>query len=265
MVTNNSFKLIFNDKDNKEIDLDYQLHDSILAQKWFKKIKHLRNIPIDQIESELCDVSDLREIYKKFCIFADVEPIKFETVDQTLLNNFHELYEKNHEYLSKKQNNSILYKFHHSIHYNENKEDNKNFNLTIGWGVKEGPVTEKFNCNEYYDKKIKKNNIYLPWAELAKKPLDYWRNKEPDNQNRINELCKPHVTMRSKFFISYKDIIPKKFDVEFINWFDQYKNNWLTYHNIKKWDEIDQHSAPLLATAHHNEDISNLKFIKILI
>ena len=70
--------------------------------------------------------------------------------------------------------------------------------------------------------------------------------------------------MRAKFFISYEDITPKKFGVEFIKWFDQYKNNWLIYHNIKKWDEVDEYSAPLLATAYHNEDISNLKFQRIV-
>jgi hypothetical protein len=263
-VRNNSFKLIVKNKDNQEIDLDYQLHDSIVSQKWFKKIKHLKNITVDDVESYQCDVSDLKTIYREFCIFANIDPIEFEIADQSLLNDFHKLYEKTHEHLSRKKNNSILYKFHHSIHYNENKEDFKNTSLTIGWGTKEGPLTENFNCNQYYEEEIKRNNIYLPWAELAKTPLTYWENKEPDNQDRINELCKPHVTMRAKFFISYEDITPKKFGVEFIKWFDQYKNNWLIYHNIKKWDEVDEYSAPLLATAYHNEDISNLKFQRIV-
>ena len=51
---------------NQEIDLDYQLHDSIVAEKWFKKIKHLKNIPINEIESELCDVSDLKQSIMSF-------------------------------------------------------------------------------------------------------------------------------------------------------------------------------------------------------
>jgi len=62
--------------------------------------------------------------------------------------------------LSKKENNSILYKFHHSIHYNEhgNITENKK-NITIGWGTKEGPLTEIFSCNNYYDQSLIKKLI----------------------------------------------------------------------------------------------------------
>ena len=261
------FKLIFKDKENQEIDLDYQLNDSVIAEKWFKKIKHLKNIPIDEIESVQTDVSDLKTIYKQFCIFAGISPIEFSNVDQTFLNNFHKLYEKMHETLSRKQNNSILYKFHHSIHFHEEKEKNKHKHkhLTVGWGVKEGPLTETFNCNDYYEKEIKNNNIYLPWAELGKTPLVYWKNKEPNDQTRINELCKPHLTLRAKFIIPNNDHTPKKFNVEFIEWFSRYEKDWLLHYNIKKWNEIHESSAPLLAIAHHNEDMNNLKFIKISI
>jgi len=266
LAMKNNFKIIFYDKNNKEVDLDYQLHDSLVASKWFKKIKHLKNIPIDGIESELEDVNDLQKIYNELCLFAGIQPKIFSKVDQALLNDLHKLYEDLHDVLSKKENNSILYKFHHSIHYNEhgNITENKK-NITIGWGTKEGPLTEIFSCNNYYDQSLIKNNIYLPWTELGKKPLDYWKNKEPNDQLRINQLCRPHTTLRSKFFISCKDIIPKVLDFKFIKWFDQYKENWLAHHNILKWDEIDEYSAPLLAIANHKEDITNLKFLKILI
>jgi len=265
VVRNKFFKLIFNDKDNKEISLDYQVHNSAIAKKWFKKIKHLKNIPIDIIESRQDEYSDLKTIYKQFCIFADIKSIDFEIADQELLNYFHELYEEFHQTLSLKKNNLILYKFHNSIHYNSNNSDNDKEHMHVGWGIKEGPLTEVFKCNDYYEKEIKKNNIYLPWAELGKKPLGYWENKEPNTQTRVNELCKPHTTLRAKFFISHKDIIPKTFDVEFIKWFDQFKKNWLAHCDIEKWDEIDEYSAPLLAIAQHTEDITNLKFLKIII
>lgn len=263
MVKNNSFKLIFKDNNNQEIDLDYQLHDSIVAEKWFKKIKHLKNVPIDIIESKQCDVSDLKTIYNEFCVFAGIKPVEFELIDQPLLNEFHRLYEETHKVLSKKQHNEILYKFHHSIHFHE--PHGKSDQLVVGWGIKEGPLTEKFNCNEYYENNIEKNNIYLPWSELGKKPTTYWQDKEPNDQTRVNNLCKPHITFRAKFFIATKNIIPKKFDNSFKKWFKEYKDSWLIHHNIKKWEETDEYSAPLLAVARHREDITNLKFVKTLI
>lgn len=264
MVKNNSFKLLFKDNNNQEIDLDYQLHDSILAEKWFKKIKHLKNIAVDNIESRQCDVSDLKKIYNEFCIFAEVDPIEFELIDQPLLNEFHKLYEETHEVLSKKQHNEILYKFHHSIHFYEPRGKN-NYRTEIGWGTKEGPLTQRLNCNQYYENNIKKNNIYLSWSELGKKPTVYWQDKEPNNQKRFNQLCKPHITFRARFFIANKNSVPEKFNNSFEEWFNQYKDAWLAHHNIKKWDEIDEHSAPLLAVAQHNENIDNLVFKNFVI
>ena len=264
-MRNKFFKLIFKNTDNQEIILDYQLNNSIIAEKWFKKIKHLKNISIDKIESQQEDIKNLKKIYNEFCVFANIKPINFKIIDQPLLNYFHKCYEELHQTLSLKKNNSILYKFHHSIHFNEDINSNERKNISIGWGKKEGLLTEIFKCNNYYEKEIKKNNIYLPWTELGKKPLVYWKNKEPNNQLRINQLCKPHITLRAKFFISTKNIIPKVFDFVFVKWFDQYKEKWLAHHNILKWDEIDEYSAPLLAIANHKEDITNLKFLKILI
>ena len=58
----NNFKIIFKNKNQQEIELDYQTHDSILASKWFKKIKHLKNIDIDDVESQQEDVSNLKKI-----------------------------------------------------------------------------------------------------------------------------------------------------------------------------------------------------------
>jgi hypothetical protein len=98
-----------------------------------------------------------------------------------------------------------LYKFHHSIHHNEGIKASKD-ELVVGWGVYEGPLTEQFNCYSYYAHQIEQNNIYLPWSELGKKPFAYYTDKEPNNQKRVNELCKPHTTFRAKFFISFKDI-----------------------------------------------------------
>jgi hypothetical protein len=106
-VEKNNFKIIFHDKNNKEIDLDYQLYDSPVASKWFKKIKHLKNIPIDKIESEQENVSDLQKIYNELCLFAGIQPKTFSKIDQALLNEFHKLYEYLHDVLYIKKNRGV--------------------------------------------------------------------------------------------------------------------------------------------------------------
>lgn len=254
--------MIFKNQNNQEIDCGYRLYDSIVADKWFKKIKHLKRIPIDPVESELVDLDNLEDIYQKFCRFAGTSPVDFQNIDQKLLNHLHGIYEQSHDTLSKKKNNSILYKFHHSIHYHESKNYKKLAKINVGWGVKEGPLTENFCCNQYYESEIIKNNVYLPWAELGKTPLSYWRDAEPNDQARFNNLAKPHTTFRTKFFVATKNIKPTALDNNFLDWFNIYKNSWFDYHNINKWDHLDEHSAPLLAIATHREDLNNCKFVR---
>lgn len=266
MTKSKSLKLILK-RGNDTLDVDYKVHDSTLADKWFKKIKHLKNVPIDPIESGLANVSDLKTIHRHFCDFAgvDYEPLTF--LDQEVLNNLHHLYEKNHDRLAGVSNNSILYKFHHAVHYQENKlkkNDRNNF-ITVGWGIHEGPLTNNTFCGGFYETKIIKNFIYLPWAELGKTPLQYWRDKEPNDQERFNALAKPHFTFRAKFSIALQNIDPPALDPQFELWFKSFKKAWLDHHGISKWDELDEYSAPLLATTADTTDLQNTQVVSILI
>ena len=76
MTKNKKFKVFFTDTDKQIVDLDYFLHDSIVAEKWFKKVRHLQNIPIDEIESQRTNLEDLWSIYNDFCKFTNFKPIK---------------------------------------------------------------------------------------------------------------------------------------------------------------------------------------------
>lgn len=261
MKKNKKFTITFKDND-VYFDVDYILHDSLLAEKWFKKIKHLSNIPINEVESGLADVSNLNGIYLEFCKFAKIPSEEIYTVDQALCNHLHQIYEDHHERLSKMPDNSILYRFHHAIHFQE-KDQSVQKMIKVGWGTKEGPLTHQFKCGDYYEYSIRKNNLYLPWSELGKTPLTYWRDKEPNDQSRFNELAKPHTTFRAKFAIALQDSRPSKLDPAFVKWFDQYKQNWLEHHGVQKWDEIDEYCSPLLASTDDKIDLLSARFHSI--
>ena len=261
-VIGNNFKIILRNQENKDIDLDYELHDSLLAEKWVKKIKHLKRVSIDLVESEIIDVSDIQNIYKEFCDFANLTPMAIDPLEQNTLNKLHKIYEEQHEKLSSVKNNEILYKFHHSIHYHEDVSEGIS-QIVVGWGIREGLLTEQFPCHLYYADRIEKNNIYLPWAELGKKPFHYYTDNEPDNEARMIELCKPHTTFRAKFFISLKDITPSEFTPDFIKWFDQYKQAWFKAYQIEDYAPIHEHSAPMLAHTNNKQDLTGFKFVRI--
>jgi len=260
---NKTFKIIF----DNNIEVNYRLHDTELAEKWANKIKHLQNVPIDPIESGIEDFSDIKQIYNEFCKFANTEPIELEPLNQDKLNQLHRIYEEQHHRLSKLKNNTILYRLHHSVHFHEGLGSNTKSlkNIAVGWGKYEGILTNQYKCYDFYEDRIIKNNIYLPWSELGKTPRTYWENKEPNNQNRFNTLAKPHTTFRAKFFIATKDKNPELFDKNFVEWFDKYKQRWFEHHNIKKWDSVDEDSAPLLAITDYKGSVEGLKFKKIII
>jgi len=261
-VAKNSFKIILQNQTGEEIDIDYTLDHSLLAEKWIKKIKHLRKIPIDLIESNLIDVSNIQNIYSEFCEFSNLKPIDTITLDQKKLNQLHKIYEDNHDRLSRLKNNEILYKFHHSIHYQEDVSTETK-QIVVGWGYKEGLLTEQFDCLPYYADIIEKNNIYLPWAELGKKPVRYYTDKEPSDQKRINQLCKPHKTLRAKFFISLENITPSSFTPEFQEWFSKYEKEWTEAYEIADYTPIHHYSAPILAHTDDKQDLHNFHFVRI--
>jgi len=259
------FKIILKNKESKTLDINYFLHDTSLAVRWFTKIKHLSKIQIDPVESDLADVSDLHEIYANFCDFAQVDRIPInQTPTQIDCNNLHRIYEINHSRLSTKKNNEILYRFHHAIHAAENNKESVKKRMNIGWGLKEGPLTQPMQCNPYYENRIEKNNLYLPWSELGKTPLTYWINNEPTKQKRFNILCKPHITFRAKFFIALDDIKGMTFPNQFNQYFNQFKQQWLKHYGIDDWTERDEGCAPMLAHTDSTIDLHGMVFQKII-
>ena len=266
-MANKTFKIIFHDKDKNITDVKYHLHDTDLATKWFAKIKHLSRIEIDEVESELIDLSNLQKIYSDFCSFSGLEKIDISEIPtQNECNMLHKIYELNHDRLSRQKNNNILYKFHHAIHYAEKADKSLNTKINIGWGVKEGPLTQNMNCQPFYENQLEKNNLYLPWAELGKTPYTYWENNEPSDQRRFDSLCRPHITFRAKFFIALCDLKkPTVFPNQFNQYFNQFKSAWLDKHKIDDWSEKHEWCAPLLAHTDDKIDLFPMQFSKIVL
>ena len=238
-------KIVFN-KNNKKQELLYNVVPNTLSERWIKKIKHLSKVPHSVFETTgVSFTQDIEHIHREFCKFAGVEYKIFNYNEQQSLNLLHELYEKNHNLVGMRKDNNIVYKFHNAIHELEKK--NKGVRFYIGWGIKEGPLEEKFNCNEYYAKTFVKNNLYLPWSELGKSPLNYYNDKEPTRLERFCELSKPHVTLRAKFMIAMKDFDPPVLSQEFEQWFSQFKTAWLAHYNIREWRTRDEYIGVLLA------------------
>jgi hypothetical protein len=253
-------KLIFSDNNGKNNDVDFLLNDSDIARRWFNKIKHLQFIKHSLIETSSQTPIDIEFAHKEFCNAVGLQFKKLEYSNQEHLNYLHEIYEKYHSHVSYKEHNEKLYRFHIAIHHIDRKEYFESF-YDIGWGIKEGPLTKKFVCNQFYENKIEKNNIYLLWSELGKKPKFYFDSKEPNNLDRFMELVYPHITFRAKFSIARKNVIIRNFNKDFIHWFENYKTPWLKKYKLDNWQEKDEQSGILLAIP-KNKDISMNNFLQ---
>lgn len=238
-------KLYFSNGEKKQ-SFFYKLISNPVSERWIKKIKHLSRVPHSVLETTGVSFSqNIEHLHREFCEFTGLEYNSIDYNEQQSLNLLHELYVSNHGKLSKLKNNDILYKFHNAIHELEKQEIRKRF--YIGWGTSEGPLEERFNCNEFYAEAFIKNNLYLPWTELGKTPLDYYNNNEPAEFNRFCELSKPHMTLRAKFMIALKDYNPPAISQDFQQWFAPFKTQWLEHYKIRDWRARDEYLGVLLA------------------
>ena len=242
-----NFRLVFKNNSGKNYSLEYRLLEDYVPHLWIKKIKHLKSIPVSKIHTNYFVKYNLEKAHKDFC---DCLKIPFEKLDyknQKTLNYLHELYEKYHNSLSNKDHDDILYNFHESIHYFENEFEKAEW-YNVGWGIKEGPLTNTLpNASSYYADAIVKNNIYLPWAELGKKPYTYFLNNEPCDEKRFCDATSPHITFRAKFTIAMEDFNPIPFPMEFSDFFHKLKSSWKRKYGVDSWTEVDQYCGIPLA------------------
>lgn len=264
-MTSKKFKIFFTDSENNKIDVDYVLDDNVVAQKWFAKIKHLHKIPINRSESNMTEENDLANAYFEFCKYAgiDTEQFDFENSTQAERNQLHDLYEFHHDRLTGTDGNDALYRFHKAIHRKDINIFERVSGHYISWGIKEGPLTEKFLCNPFYAPEIKKNHIYAPESELGKTPHQFWEHNELGDQQRFNRVSKPHITLRARFHIAEADQQPKEFSQEFIDWFEQFKTGWFEAHNITEWRPIDEQTGVLVGHTDCKLDLHNMHFYSI--
>lgn len=241
MHVNKFLKIIF--KNNQVLKI--QLYDNPLSNYLYSAVKHLQHVPLNFFDDdiffndEVLDLALAKKKLQKYASYLDIEVDLNKVSDQYYLNSLHEIYEKNF-------NGSALWlKFHEHIHIVEKI----NYNLvaepiiSINYRTLAGKLEKPF-LREYYIhavSKIKKNQCFMRWQELAKSPYSYYLNKEPNNINRLCELSKPWITLRPSFHIACDDLnLLKGVNIEsFDNWFAYFKDEWCKHWDILDWNSLE--------------------------
>jgi len=231
--------LILNNDNEYHIRIDYEnpLGKYILAS--LKHLQHLplclglRDLPIKYDKSYLqCKLFDKS---KELGLNID------QRTDQLYLNYLHAIYEKNGPLDGL---NQTWLEYHELIHLIEYCDSDRKDTLYIDYRNKAG-LLEKGFSRKYLDYSTlinKKGDVVMSWCELGKTPYTYWKNKEPNDIDRIKELAKPWITIRPILEIRLKDRNSLK-DTEkntFMAWFSQYIEEWMDHWKISDWTYEEQ-------------------------
>jgi len=243
-------KIFFNDGTS----INIVFNESILKNYVKDCFKHLQHIDIPFRERDhggflektniLSQVDYLIECGNKLSVEVDKQ--KCLSSDQSYRNFLHSIYEKNYD------GNPIWLDFHETIHLLEDLDCQKECpSFKIDYRETAGLLETKFQSGyrSEFVTKVKAGEVYVKWAELSKKPWAYWLDQEPDDIERICELCKPWIHLRPQLTISLKDQdfiqqeLGKKNLDEFLSWWEPYEKTWCNHWNLDKWTWQDMFSV----------------------
>lgn len=247
-------QLYFNDA-VVDIVLD---HNPIAAaiQKMYRHLQHLpitfkpwdnpyySNMPLDYLVSKLAG-------YGK-AVGVDVDAQKCLSQDQTYLNALHKIYEQSYD------GSSPWLDYHEHIHMCE--YTTKKFQtLVIDYREKAGLLEKPFDMSwmTHTTTKVRRGDVYINWTELGKTPYQYWKNAEPNDIQRLCELAKPWIKLRSKLSIALDDVdFDDRTDKnEFSQWWQNHEQPWCQHWGINQWGVAEIFAVSVIG---HIDDIDSV-------
>jgi len=220
-----------------------ELNNSTTTEKFCKMIKHLQNLPVSyslfdnpyEIVYENA-VSELLHYAKLPLINVDIDLSKLG--QQDYLNYLHGIYEQRFD------GNNIWLMWHEAIHAFEaiQSQNRRYVPYKIAYRELAGPLQQPFALDDLHAlvTDVMPGDCWLGFSELGKTPYSYWKDKEPDDIERLKQLAKPSATFRPMLRIELFDhsLIPQDVD-QFNEWFSKYKDEWCHHWNLTDW-AIDQ-------------------------
>jgi hypothetical protein len=138
--------------------------------------------------------------------------------------------------------------------------------MYVGWGEKEGLLTNKFKepPYPYYESQVTAGNLYTMWNEFGKTPYVYWTNQDLNNPIHFMANCRSHQTFRAQFILCVRSYNCPEFHPDFYTWFDQYRIIWEAEHGIG-WTPTYDQGGVLLATTTSNYDFNCTVTVKSVV
>ena len=207
-------------------------------------ISHLRHvdIPFRQWDNPyMMSLSIQRLIDQAQMLGIEIDRQRCVVGNQAYFNFLHGIFEKNYD------GNPVWLDFHENIHICEQRQNTHQF-LNLNFREKGGLVEKPFNLDwlNASTTKIAAGDVFLVWSELGKTPYSYWCDREPNDIDRINELCKPWLKLRPKICMSLEDYDYTTTCDEFDSWWEKYHDAWCRHWQIAKWNLVDMESKLII-------------------
>lgn len=246
--------------------LRYNLCDNPIAKRWYRKIYHLQQLPLDDCYTPRARPPSVEELQSSMRNDVSLlqQKISLEypmksCYDQQDFNYLHALTVST-QYDYDTEIRDIFHRLHRTLHRLEQQYTDRGTlpRIHAGWGEKEGLLGEVFDIDPYqYYESMKPGHVYLVWAEFGKTPYDYWRDNDIDNEESFLKNCRSHTTFRAQFTLSLRyidEIFPEEFEI----WFKRYQSAWKNTHGIG-WTPIHQWGGiplcrPELSVDHKDTD-----------
>ncbi len=229
--------------------LEINLYSNPVAEWLHSKYKHLSNLPLEFDEKNLffnrcTDRTVVEQTIKQSAHTLGIDISATQLSEQSYLNHLHSIYETNFlhsAYKEKTANTEDWILFHDAVHMLEkiNSQDSHLPFVSFDYNTRAGALEKSFDRAylRYATSRLKKNQCFVQWEELGKSPWDYFQNHEPDDLERLCELAKPWLMLRTSFRVACADInLLDQIDFgEFNAWFSSYQQSWCNHWNITDW------------------------------
>jgi hypothetical protein len=246
--------------DNKQLKiwfehevLEINLYSNPVSEWLYSRYKHLAHLPLDFGKKNLffdqCpDRSVAEHAVKQSADRLGITIQDLSLSDQSYLNYLHSVYEKNFlqsAYKEKTSSTEDWVAFHDAVHMMEkvNTQEGQLPFVSFDHNVRAGALEKTFDRKylKYATSQVKKNQCFVQWEELGKTPWDYFQNCEPNDIDRLCELAKPWLMLRTSFRVACDDfdLLENVDFAEFNNWFSSYQQPWCDHWRLTDWNPVE--------------------------
>ena len=212
--------------------VELSIRDSHAGRTIQTMLKHLKHVPVPftQLDNPYtrshCDLD--QHITKQGReVGIDIDHTRLR--DQQYLNHLHQVYEENY-------NGTLTWlPFHEDIHAIEQRNIGRDPLIAhVNWRTLAGPITCKLTHDLQMEAvgQVCAGDVFVSYAELGKPLYTYWRDNEPNDKDRIKQLCAPWTQFKPNINIALEDIdlVPHDW-AQFLEW-GQGINSWY-------WEEMN--------------------------